>query len=134
MKTWHLTPVLVVALAGCGGGNSNSSSSSPPPAPATPPAMGGGQTLHLMADPNALAFNKKTLTAKAGQVTIDMKNPSATPHNIAVEGGGIDKDGEIVSQGGTSQITVTLKPGKYTFYCSVPGHRQAGMQGTLTVK
>ena len=134
MKIRHLTPVIVVALAGCGGGNSDNESS-PPPAPATPPAaMGGGQTLHLLADPNALAFNKKTLTAKAGQVTIDMKNPSSTPHNIAIEGGGIDKDGEIVSQGGMSTVTATLKPGKYTFYCSVPGHRQAGMQGTLTVK
>src|SRR5206468_3202518 len=108
----------------------------PPPAPAAPPppAAAGGQSLRLMASTDALAFNKKTLTAKAGQVTIVMSNPSPTPHNIAIQGGGVAKTGEIVSQGGTSQVTATLKPGKYTFYCSVPGHRDAGMQGTLTVR
>jgi plastocyanin len=134
MKIRHIAPVLVVALAGCGGGTSSSSSSpSPTPAP-SPPVAGGGQTLSLMAQPSALAFNKKTLTAKAGKVTIVMKNPSPTPHNIAIQGPGVNTQGEIVSQGGTSQVTATLKPGKYTFYCSVPGHRAAGMQGTLTVR
>jgi uncharacterized cupredoxin-like copper-binding protein len=64
-----------------------------------------------------------------------MPNPSgnAQSHGIAVEGNGVDKDGSIVQPGGQSQVVVTLKPGKYTFYCPVPGHRQAGMVGTLTV-
>ena len=55
------------------------------------------------------------------------------PHAIAVEGHGVDKDGKRVGRGGTSTITVTLKKGRYTFYCPVPGHRAAGMKGTLIV-
>jgi uncharacterized cupredoxin-like copper-binding protein len=62
-----------------------------------------------------------------------MTNPSGLPHAIAVEGNGVDKDGQTVMKGGTSTITVTLKPGTYTFYCPVDGHRAAGMQGKLTV-
>ena len=63
-----------------------------------------------------------------------MDNPASVPHGVAVEGNGVDKDGAVVNKGGKSTVTVALKPGKYTFYCPVPGHRQAGMQGTLTVK
>ncbi len=63
-----------------------------------------------------------------------MSNPSPISHGIGVKGNGVDKDGKIVSQGQTSSITVNLKPGKYTFYCPVPGHEQAGMKGTLTVQ
>lgn len=62
-----------------------------------------------------------------------MANPSGIPHAIAVEGNGVDKDGKTVTQGGNSTVTVDLKPGKYTFYCPVDGHKAAGMQGTLTV-
>ena len=62
-----------------------------------------------------------------------MDNPSSLPHAIAVEGNGVDKDGQTVQKGGKSTITVDLKPGKYTFYCPVDGHRAAGMEGTLTV-
>ena len=62
-----------------------------------------------------------------------MSNPSSFPHGIAVEGKGVDKDGKVVNQNGTSTVTVKLKPGTYTFYCPVPGHRAAGMQGTLVV-
>jgi plastocyanin len=136
-----------LAVAGCGGGGSSSSSSaSSTPAPASTPAAatstpaqttagGGGQALKISADAGgALKFNTKTLSAKAGKVTITMANPSQLPHGVAVEGNGVDKDGKVVQNGGNSTVTVTLKPGKYTFYCPVPGHRQAGMQGTLTVK
>jgi uncharacterized cupredoxin-like copper-binding protein len=65
-----------------------------------------------------------------------MNNPQKTgkQHGIAVEGNGLDKDGPIVGPGSTSRVKVNLKPGKYTFYCPVPGHRQGGMQGTLTVQ
>jgi uncharacterized cupredoxin-like copper-binding protein len=63
-----------------------------------------------------------------------MDNPAPVPHAIAVEGNGVDKDGSTVQMGGKSTVTANLKPGKYTFYCPVDGHRAAGMQGTLTVK
>jgi uncharacterized cupredoxin-like copper-binding protein len=132
-----------VAVAGCGGGggSSSSSASSTPAAASSTPAQttasgggGGGETLKLSADPSGnLAFDKKTLSAKAGKVTITMANPASIPHGVAVEGNGVDEDGQVVQKGGTSTVTVTLKPGKYEFYCPVPGHRQAGMEGTLTV-
>jgi len=63
-----------------------------------------------------------------------MANPSSLPHAVSVEGNGVDKDGNTVQKGGTSTVTATLKPGTYDFYCPVDGHRQAGMEGKLTVK
>jgi uncharacterized cupredoxin-like copper-binding protein len=141
------TAVVAVAVAGCGSSSSNTSTTTTPaapksaaPTPTTPTTSSGGggggaSTVKLSADPTgALKFDKSTLTAKSGKVTIDMSNPSPLPHGVAVEGNGVDKDGQVVNKGGTSTVSVTLKPGKYTFYCPVPGHRQAGMQGTLTVQ
>jgi plastocyanin len=91
-------------------------------------------TLTLSADSSGkLKFNKSKLTAKHGAVTIKMANPSSLPHAVAVQGKGVDKDGKIVKKGGTSAVTVTLKKGTYSFYCPVPGHKAAGMKGTLTV-
>jgi uncharacterized cupredoxin-like copper-binding protein len=94
-------------------------------------------TEHLKANPNGeLKFNKKKLSAPEGKVTIVMKNPSTsmTKHGIGVEGKGVDKDGKVVKPGKSSSITVTLKPGKYEYYCPVHDHKLAGMTGTLTVK
>jgi plastocyanin len=96
----------------------------------------GGSTLAFEADPNGeLAFTATEATAKAGKVTVDFKNPQSLTHDVAIEdssGKTLGKTEEI-GQGETS-TTVDLKPGTYTFYCSVPGHREAGMEGTLTVK
>ena len=78
-----------------------------------------------------LAYKFKSATAKAGKVTLDSKNDASVPHNIALKGG---PSGPVVQGGGTSKITADLKAGSYTFYCAVPGHEQAGMKGTLTVK
>jgi plastocyanin len=97
----------------------------------TAPAAG----LRLTADAhNAFKFDKTALTAKAGAVTITLSNPSVLPHNVAIRGNGVDVKGKVVIHGGTSVVTARLKPGTYTFYCSVPGHAAAGMKGTLTVK
>jgi mono/diheme cytochrome c family protein len=88
-----------------------------------------------------LAYETNKATAKAGQVTIEMPNMSGVSHNIAIETGegGASVKGtkigasEFVSKG-TAKVSVNLKPGTYTFFCEAPGHRQAGMYGTLTVK
>jgi uncharacterized cupredoxin-like copper-binding protein len=89
-------------------------------------------TVQIPTDANGqLAFQFKSAEAKAGKVTLESQNDSSVPHNIALEGG---PEGDIVQGGKTSKITADLKPGKQTFYCSVPGHEQAGMKGTLTVK
>jgi plastocyanin len=110
------------------GGNTGSA---PPP-----PASGTVKTLLLSADPTGqLRFDKNTLAAPAGTVRITLNNPAPVPHNISLQGpGGLSKQGPTVAKGGASQVEATLKPGTYTYFCSVPGHRQAGMQGTLTVK
>jgi plastocyanin len=145
-KPMLLVPAVVAAAlvaAGCGGGGGSTSTTanttpaaSTTPASTTPASSGGAATkLSLSADPSGqLKFDKSSLSAKAGTVTITMDNPSSIAHGVAVEGHGVDKDGQIVNKGGKSTVTVNLKPGTYTFYCPVPGHKQAGMKGTLTVQ
>jgi plastocyanin len=99
-------------------------------------SSGGGSTVKFEADPGGdLAYTTDAATAKAGSVTVDFNNPQALTHDVKIE----DAQGEEV--GGTELIasgedsaTVDLKPGTYTYFCSVPGHREAGMEGTLTVK
>jgi plastocyanin len=97
------------------------------------PARPDAASLKLAASKTQLKFSVSSLKAKHGKVTITMTNPSGISHAIAVEGHGVDKDGKTVGKGGKSTVTVTLKKGKYTFYCPVDGHRAAGMKGTLTV-
>jgi mono/diheme cytochrome c family protein len=105
------------------------------PAGAGKPVAASSGKLLLPADPNGqLAYITKQASAPAGPLEIDSKNASSTPHDIAIEGNGVSDKGEVVQGGATSTIKVTLKAGKYTFFCSVPGHRAGGMEGTLTVK
>ena len=106
------------------------------------PAAGSGKPiaaksgkLEIPADPNGqLAYLSKQATAPAGSVEISSPNDASIPHDIAIEGGGVTGKGKVVKDGGVSQFKVTLKPGKYAYYCTVPGHREGGMEGTLTVK
>ncbi|MFL5897285.1 MAG: plastocyanin/azurin family copper-binding protein [Solirubrobacterales bacterium] len=97
-------------------------------------SAGANTTLQVEASETALAFDTTKLAAKAGKVTIDFKNPSAIPHNVVIEQNGKELSGfEPIAEGEESE-TAELKPGSYTFYCSVPGHREAGMEGTLSVE
>lgn len=99
-------------------------------------AEGGGSTVSLETDPGGqITYTTKTATAKAGKVTIDFKNPQALTHDVAIEDSGGERIGKtsLIAESQTS-TTVNLKPGKYTYFCTVPGHREAGMEGTLTVK
>jgi uncharacterized cupredoxin-like copper-binding protein len=129
---------LASVAVGCGGSDNSTSSTVAQSTSTTPASGGGGQDLKLSADPNgALSFDKTQLSANAGTVTLTMANPSSSgvEHGVAVEGNGVDSDGQIVQPGGTSTVTVSnLKPGKYEFYCPFDSHKQEGMTGTLTVK
>ena len=143
---------LSIGLAACGG--SNDSAATPATTTATPPATTApaattpaatapattpapaATTVDVTADPNgALAFTEAALTAPAGSVTLKLTNASPVPHNIAVDGNGVDSPASETIQGGASaEITVDLPAGTYKYYCEVPGHRGAGMEGTLTVE
>ncbi len=136
----------LLALAGCGGssgGSSSSSSSSSPSTSAqtsssatTPSSTGAGSSQLSLAAASGgeLRYDKKSLSAKAGNVAIDFTNSSPVPHNVTIA----DASGKVLGAtptfaGGSKTLSVALKPGTYKFYCSVPGHRAAGMEGTLTV-
>jgi uncharacterized cupredoxin-like copper-binding protein len=94
-----------------------------------------GGKLTIPADPSgALAYQYGSAQASPGQVQIDSPNKSQVDHDISIEGNGVNQNGKVVKNGGVSTVNVSLKPGSYTFYCSVPGHRQGGMVGKLTVK
>jgi plastocyanin len=86
------------------------------------------------AESGALYFVFAEARAPAGQLTLESPNESSVDHNIAVEGNGIDEQGPVVKNGGVSELQVELEPGEYTFYCSVEGHREGGMEGPLTVE
>jgi len=98
------------------------------------PAVEKGGVLQIDADPGGqLAYTTKKATGTAGPVTLKMTNNSGTPHDLAISGNGVNAKTPITPKG-TVQTKATLKPGTYQFFCTVPGHRQAGMQGTLVVK
>jgi plastocyanin len=140
-----------LAMGGCGSSKSTSTAESTPASTAqstATTATGSTSTaaptaaptattaLSLEANPQGqLKYNTSSLTAKAGKVTIDFKNMSPLGHNVTVESSGGGTLGATETfQGGSKTLTLNLKPGTYKFFCSVPGHRQAGMEGTLVVK
>jgi plastocyanin len=97
---------------------------------------GGGETVSLSADPGGdLAYDTDSLSAAAGSLTIELDNPATLPHDVCLESPAGDDVGcsEQVMES-TTELTAEVEPGDYTFYCSVEGHREAGMEGTLTVE
>ncbi|HEY8583860.1 MAG TPA: plastocyanin/azurin family copper-binding protein [Capillimicrobium sp.] len=109
-------------------------------ATAVPEAGGGGPAvaengeIQIDADPNGqLAYVTDEARAEAGPLTVRMDNPSGVPHNIVLEDVP-NAEGEVVGQGGVSEFQADVKPGEYVYFCSVPGHREGGMEGTLTVR
>jgi plastocyanin len=129
-----LLATFALGLAACGGGNEAATTSS---AATTAPSGGGGggSTVKIAADPSgALKFDTTSLEATAGKVTIDFTNDSSLSHDVKIEGNGVSGEGTDQVTGGSTSAAVDLQPGTYTFYCSVDGHRAAGMEGTLVVK
>jgi plastocyanin len=128
-----IAAIATLALAGCGGDDDTDSAASEEAntfATTTP-----DESFAVAADPSALAYTETDLSVPAGSITVDFENPASTPHDVVVE----DADGnelmrtEEISES-SATATAELEPGTYTFYCSVDGHRDAGMEGTLTVE
>ncbi len=140
---------LAIGVAACGGSSSSSSSAgasaatsstaatSSSSSAASAPSPGGSSKskLSVAANPKgALMFDKTSLTAKAGKVTVKFANQAPEGHNFTIQtSGGKTVGATPTFTGGSKTLAVTLKPGKYTFLCTVPGHAMAGMKGTLTV-
>jgi plastocyanin len=139
--------IAALALVACGSSSDSSSSTAETSGGESQAEQGGAakeeagsgssaSTLKFEADPNGeLAYTTDHMTAKAGKVTIDFKNPQALDHNVALE----NSKGEEIARtelvaDGSETTTADLKPGTYHYFCTVPGHREAGMEGTLTVK
>lgn len=136
-----------LAFVACGGSSDDSSSTSAETTSESTAESGGSAggeaegksagsaSLDIEAASSGLAYASDTATAEAGEVTVNFTNPQPLTHDVAIE----DSSGktlgktELIAEGSDSAV-VDLKPGEYTFYCSVPGHREAGMEGTLTVK
>lgn len=135
---------LSIVAAGCGDDDDDDGGSGANTAEEQPADTGGGgeaggggkaQTLKLIADPGgALKFDKSTLSAKPGKVTIVLDNPSSLPHAVEVEGNGVEEETDTIGQDETAKVTVDLKAGEYEYYCPVDGHKAGGMEGTLTVQ
>ncbi|MDQ2940240.1 MAG: plastocyanin/azurin family copper-binding protein [Actinomycetota bacterium] len=128
-----------IALVACGSSsndNSTTATSTSSGTAAGAPAVAAVKAISISADPNgALKFDTTKLSAKAGSDTFDFTNDAPIAHDFTIE----DSSGSKVAatpifSGGTKSVTATLKPGTYTFLCTVPSHADAGMKGTLTVK
>ncbi|HWI95535.1 MAG TPA: plastocyanin/azurin family copper-binding protein [Solirubrobacterales bacterium] len=141
--------IAALALVACGSSSDSSSSTTEASggesqaeqgggAPEESSSAGGGpgSTLEFEADPSGeLAYTSTSETAKAGKVTVAFKNPQSLTHDVAIEDSSGKEVGatELIADG-SDTTSVDLKPGTYTYFCTVPGHREAGMEGTLTVK
>jgi plastocyanin len=126
-------------LAACGGDDDETTAATTETEATTTAAGGGGGgggTISFEADPSgALAYAQTEVSGPAGDDTIDFTNDSSTPHDVTIE----DSNGSQVAQtdtisGDSTSTTANLAAGTYTFFCSVDGHRAAGMEGTLTIK
>ena len=148
VRRWSaaLAALLLVSLtlAACGGDDDDGTATSGGGATAAQTTDGGGggdaggasTTLAVAAaESGGLSFDRSELTARAGSVTVTLDNPSGNqmPHAVEIEGNGVEEETETIDPGARASVTVDLRPGRYVFYCPVGQHRQAGMEGTLTV-
>ena len=129
-----------LGLAACGGSSNNDTTAASTPAntasTAGGAAAGGSSTVNISTPSGTdLAYDQKDVSTKAGSVTIDFQNNESIAHDVAVEdSSGMEVGATDLVSSGSATATVDLTPGTYAFFCTVPGHRQAGMEGTLTVK
>jgi plastocyanin len=127
----------VFGLAACGDDGNDEDTTAATTVEETTAGGGGatGATLHITAAADgSFAYDQTSLASKPGTVTIDFDNPASLAHDVTIA----DESGDVLGAtdlitDSTTSTTVDLNGGTYTFYCSVPGHREGGMEGTLTV-
>lgn len=115
---------LALLLAACGGGDGGD----------TGDAGDSGATTISVMGTDDLKFDQTSLTAAAGEITVELSCGESVNHDFTVEGEQGDEPVAECEPGGSGSGTIQLDAGDYTFYCSVEGHRSAGMEGTLTVE
>jgi uncharacterized cupredoxin-like copper-binding protein len=146
-RKFPVLAVLAIAapftLAACGSGNDTSSTAASSAttaaestaASSTTASSGGGGGQSVDIGETEYKLDPSDATVKAGSVTFNVKNDGSTTHDLTIEGNGIDEQGtDPLSPGDSGQLTVDLKPGTYTIYCSIDGHEDLGMKGTVTVQ
>jgi len=128
------------ALVACGGDDDNGTTTTETGeatnGAATNGGGGGGSTIQIEAASSGLAFASDQITAKAGEATLEFTNPQPVGHDADIEdeSGKLVAETDVITEGEDSAAIKNLKPGKYVYFCSVPGHREGGMEGTLTVE
>ncbi|MER3396602.1 MAG: hypothetical protein C4318_03870 [Acidimicrobiia bacterium] len=113
--------IAVLLLVGCGGQKPQASQGT----------TQGGSGSSITVEATEFAFKPKEISTSAGTKTIVLSNKGSIEHDLTIDS--LNVHLPHASPNSTQTTTVDLKPGKYEFYCSVPGHKEAGMIGTLTV-
>ena len=113
-----LAGALSLGLAACGGGDGGSDAATPADADVQ------------LTGTDALKFDPNAATVDAGEFTVSLTAEPAVNHNFVIDG----EEHLDVAAGSSDVATLDLEAGEYTFYCNIPGHREAGMEGTLTVE
>ena len=129
-----------VALTACGSDDSTStsaasettSSTAASTDSSTTASSGGGQTVKI--GESEYKLDPSDATLKAGSVTLDVTNDGTITHNLQIEGNGVEETTDSLAPGDTGELTVDLKPGSYEMYCTIDGHKDLGMEGTVTVQ
>jgi plastocyanin len=117
------------------GGSTEPSGTTPDPTASETTGGTDSSTIKLSADPSgALRYEQPAVDAKAGELTLEFTNEASVPHDVKIEDAGEEIGGTDDISNDTVSTKLDLKPGRYTFYCSVGGHREAGMEGTLNVE
>jgi uncharacterized cupredoxin-like copper-binding protein len=136
--------LLGLGLAACGSSSDSSTSSSSTPATSASTEASTAKTTSTASTAGAKTVKvgesewKITPTdgkATAGNVVLNVSNTGQVPHQLEVEGNGLEEQKTaVIDPGGSAKLAVKLKPGKYEWYCPIPGHKEQGMEGTLTVQ
>ena len=142
LKTLAAGALLALAVAACGSSAATTApapaSASTPPGPAASGASAGGSAMGTGATPiteRDFKFDTPDVTVAGSTVSLAVTNAGPTIHDLTIRdaAGKVLGETEDLKPGASETVTVELPAGKYTIFCSLPGHESLGLKGTLTV-